>query len=158
MRWRSSIGALAVALGVSVVGAVAAFAFDESKYPDLRGQWRRIPVPGITGQPGYDPTKVQGKAQQAPLTPESLAILEASLADQAKGGQGNDPTYNCLSPGMPRIMTVYDPMEIVVTPETTHILIEHIHDSRRIYTDGREWPEAYEPTFAGYSIGKWIDT
>jgi hypothetical protein len=54
-------------------------------------------------------------------------------------------------------MTVYDPMEIVITPETTYVLIEHIHDSRRIYTDGRDWPEAYEPTFAGYSIGKWID-
>src|SRR6516225_28005 len=26
------------------------------------------------------------------------------------------------------------------TPETTHILIEHIHDNRRIYTDGRDWP------------------
>ena len=46
-------------------------------------------------------------------------------------------------------------MEIVVTPETTHILIEHIHDSRRIYTDGRDWPaDMYDdPQFAGYSIG-----
>ena len=32
------------------------------------------------------------------------------------------------------------PMEIVVTPATTHILIEHIHDVRRIFTDGRDWP------------------
>src|SRR5258708_6858651 len=131
MHYRSSIGAfaLAVALGASTLGATTALAFDEAKYPDLRGQWRRVPVPGITGQPGYDPTKVQGKAQQAPLTPESQAILEASLADQAKGGQGNDPTYNCLSPGMPRIMTVYDPMEFVVTPKVTHMLTGHVHDS-----------------------------
>ena len=28
---------------------------------------------------------------------------------------------------------------------------------RRIYTDGRSWPNDPEPTFAGYSIGKWID-
>jgi hypothetical protein len=60
---------------------------------------------------------------------------------------------------MPRIMTPYVEMEIVVTPETTHILIEHIHDSRRIFTDGRSWPKDYiDPTFQGYSIGKWIDT
>jgi hypothetical protein len=28
---------------------------------------------------------------------------------------------------------------------------------RRIYTDGRDWPKEIEPSFAGYSIGKWID-
>src|SRR5229473_2563356 len=59
---------------------------------------------------------------------------------------------------MPRIMSVYDPMEIIITEKTTHILIQHVHDSRRIFTDGREWPKEIEPTFAGYSIGKWLDT
>jgi hypothetical protein len=29
---------------------------------------------------------------------------------------------------------------------------------RRIVTDGRDWPKEIEPTFLGYSIGKWIDT
>ena len=29
---------------------------------------------------------------------------------------------------------------------------------RRIFTDGRDWPEDVQPTFNGYSIGKWIDT
>jgi len=50
-------------------------------------------------------------------------------------------------------------MKIVVTPETTHILIDHIHDNRRIHTDGRDWPAdmAENPMFAGYSIGRWID-
>ena len=28
---------------------------------------------------------------------------------------------------------------------------------RRIYTDGRPWPEDAEPTYAGFSLGKWID-
>jgi hypothetical protein len=56
-------------------------------------------------------------------------------------------------------MYAYSPMAIVVTPDTTHILIEHIHDSRRIYTDGRDWAEDMDanPMFAGYSIGRWID-
>jgi hypothetical protein len=60
---------------------------------------------------------------------------------------------------MPRIMHVYSPMEIVVTPETTYILIEHIHDNRRIHTDGRSFPDTMydDPQFAGYSIGKWVD-
>ena len=74
-----------------------------------------------------------------------------------EGGQGTDPTYTCLAPGMPRSMIVYHPMEIIITAETTYLLIDHIHDSRRIYTDGRDWPQESEPSFAGYSIGKWID-
>src|SRR5438105_1378689 len=28
---------------------------------------------------------------------------------------------------------------------------------RRIYSDGRDWPEYQEPLLMGYSIGKWID-
>jgi hypothetical protein len=59
---------------------------------------------------------------------------------------------------MPRIMNAYEPMEIVITPDTTHILISHIHDNRRIFTDGRAWPEEIQPTFHGYSIGTWLDT
>ena len=37
------------------------------------------------------------------------------------------------------------------------MLLEHIHDSRRIYTDGRDWPKEFNRTLAGYSIGKWAD-
>jgi hypothetical protein len=157
MLFRGSIAAMALVAAVSATG-VAAQAYDVAPYPDLSGMWRRVPVPGVTGQPGYDQTKIQGRAQEAPLTAEYQAVFEASLKDLAEGGQGNDPTYNCTSPGMPRIMTVYDPMEIVVTPASTHILIEHIHDSRRIYTDGRDWPEFFEPSYRGFSIGKWSDT
>ena len=76
------------------------------------------------------------------------------------GGQGVDPTYSCTSPGMPRVMIVYGPMEIVVTPETTYMLMERDHDHyRRIYTDGRDFPAdmAADPQFLGYSVGKWLD-
>ena len=96
---RNLIGATALALAMAAADAQA---FDQSSYPDWGGAWRRIPVPGVTGQPGYDQTKRLGPAQQAPLTPEAQEIMEKSMADQAKGGQGNYPTYICLSPGMPR--------------------------------------------------------
>src|SRR5713101_4654663 len=158
MLYRRLIGASALAAALVLTFAQAQ-AFDESKYPDLKGQWVRARVPGVVGQPAYDPTKNQGRPQQAPLKPEFQAIWEANMKDQAAGGQGGDPTYTCLSPGMPRIMNPYGTMEIVITPETTHILIEHIHDSRRIFTDGRAWPNDYiDPTFQGYSLGKWLDT
>jgi hypothetical protein len=148
----------AAVLTASLAAAVPARAFDQSRYPDWTGAWRRMPVPGVTGQPGYDPTKRLGPAQQAPLTADAEAVMKASMADQAKGGQGNYPTSICLSPGMPRIMTPYGAVEFVITPDTTHVLIEHVHDSRRIFTDGRSFPAEIPPTLQGYSIGKWIDT
>jgi hypothetical protein len=153
---QSFIGVAAVAamLGAGIADA-AATDWYLPKYPDLRGVWVRA----VQGAPRYDTSKPPGRGQQAPLTPEYQKVFEETIKDQLAGGQGGDPTYTCLSPGMPRIMNVYDPMEIVVTPETTHLLIEHIHDSRRIHTDGRDWPkEDIDPSFRGYSIGKWIDT
>ena len=156
---RQDLTGVAVVLAALCTACSGALAFDQSKYPDLSGAWVRARVPGVTGQPSYDPTKTQGLKQQAPLKPEFQAVLEANIREQAEGGQTGDPTYTCLSPGMPRIMNPYGAMEIIITPETTHLLIEHIHDSRRIHTDGRDWPKGYiDPTFQGYSLGKWIDT
>jgi hypothetical protein len=148
------------ALAAALLTPIGAQAFDDAKYPDLKGQWRRVAVP--SGRyPGvqYDPHKPAGPGQQAPLTPEYQAIFEANLADQELGGQAGDPTFRCLSPGMPRVMGPYGAMEIVVLPETTYIMIDHIHDSRRIYTDGRDFPPdmANDPQFTGYSIGRWVD-
>jgi hypothetical protein len=134
-------------------------AFDETKYPDLKGAWTRVAIStGGERVIQYDPSKRSGKAQQAPLTPEYQAIFEANMAEHQLGGQAGDPTAVCIAPGMPRTMGAYAPMEIVVTPETTYILIEHIHDSRRIHTDGRDFPDmTLDPQFSGYSIGRWVD-
>ena len=157
MHYRNLIGASVFAALLAT--AMTAQAFDDAKYPDLSGQWVAVRIPGVKGQPAFDPTKPWGRGQQAPLTPEYEKVLEASIADQALGGQGNWHTgAECLPPGMPAMMTLYRPMEIVVLPETTYILVDHVMDShRRIYTDGRDWPKNVEPSFLGYSIGKWID-
>jgi hypothetical protein len=111
------------------------------------------------GTTGFDPTKPWGLGQQAPLTPEYQKVLEASIADQAAGGQGNWHTgAECLPPGMPGMMSLFQALQIIVLPDITYMLIDHGLDShRRIYTDGRDWPKEVEPTFLGYSIGKWID-
>src|SRR5262250_3252989 len=132
-----------------------AWAFDDTNYPDLKGQWSRVEVPGIA--PSFDPTRRPGLAQQAPLTPEYQKILEASLADQAAGGGGFAPDYLCISSGMPMRMTAYTPLEIIVTADTTHVTGPDGYMHRRIYTDGRDWPADVEPSRIGYSIGRWID-
>jgi hypothetical protein len=64
----------------------------------------------------WDQTKRPGLAQQAPLIPEYQARLEASIADQARGGQGDDARVSCITAGMPRIMTGTRPFELVVLP------------------------------------------
>jgi hypothetical protein len=151
-------GTIAIAIAVLLASIATAQAFDDAKYPDFFGVWRRVNL-RVAGQPSFDPTKPWGRGQQAPLTPEYQAIHEASLADQANGGQGNwQSGARCMPPGMPASMNVYGEMEIVVLPEVTHILLNHNSGyHRRIYTDGRDWPKEVEPSFQGYSIGKWID-
>src|ERR1700692_3092132 len=98
MLYRGLLSAIALAaLSVSTANAEI---LDYSKYPNLQGQWNRFIVPGLPGQPSFDQTKPWGFGQEAPLTPEYKAVLEASLADQAKGGSGNYGGAACLTYGM----------------------------------------------------------
>ena len=148
----TSIGAVAL-LGVLAVGTAGAIAEEATKYPDWSGQWTRPRGVGIQ----WDQDKRPGLPQQAPLTPEYQAKLEASLADQRAGGQGLDNRYTCMTNGMPRMMALIEPVEFVILPPITYVLFEAFMP-RRIYTDGRDFPADQEPSFAGYSIGKWLDT
>ena len=151
-----SLTAAAVATLAALMMPSAGAKAEDAKYPDWRGQWIRIPV-RLPTQPSHDQTKPWGKGQEAPLIPEYQAILEASIADQAQGGLGNFPTTTGRAAGMPHMMMGFIPMEFVVTPDTTYVLVGMYDHFRRIFTDGRDWPKEIEPTLAGYSIGKWID-
>jgi hypothetical protein len=150
-RMATTIIALAATLGMTLSMALglasAAYAFDEAKYPDLSGQWHRVGPDRFDG----------GTNRDAPLTPEYRGIYE-KVRKNAAGNMIADPMLSCQAPGMPRVMMAYAPIEFIVTPGTTHILIENIHDSRRIHTDGRPWPGEVDPSFRGLSIGQWQDT
>jgi hypothetical protein len=143
----------AIALAALSTSSAPAQILDYSKYPNLKGQWSPIGGPGR-----FDIGKTWGPGQEAPLTPEYQTIFEANLADQAAGGQGHDRDWVCQSPGMPRATNGYGQIEFVITPTTTYVLTQHIHDDRRIFTDGRDWPANLEQAFLGYSIGRWVDT
>jgi len=97
-----------------------------------------------------------GRDQQPPLTPEYQAVFEASLADQAKGGQGENARVTCVTNGMPRVMTVIRPVEFVILPQVTYVVFES-YMPRRVFTDGRDFLSDKEPAYIGYSIGKWVD-
>jgi hypothetical protein len=151
MHRRPTISAIAAVL---MTGAVAPAMAQEMKYPDLASQWRN-PLSAGFGNP-WDTTKPMGLGQEAPLTPEYQAIFEASVKDQANGGQGNSLGATCIHPGMPKVMNFSEPMEIIVRPDTTYFVPQR-YPIRRIHTDGRDWPTDDQPTFTGYSIGRWID-
>jgi hypothetical protein len=153
---RRSTGALALA-AVLMSATSDAQAADTGKYPNWKGQWIAIVTQGLEGtQFKFDPTKSRGLGQ-APLTPEYQKVLADSMADQAKGGLGNYPTAVCLPGGMPRMMATAT-QEYIVTPDTTYILLGGSEDPlRRIYTDGRDWPQDIPPSYQGYSIGHWTE-
>jgi hypothetical protein len=131
------------ALGSTVATAMA----QDSKYPDLKGQWTRTFAPNWVA-----------RGEMPPLTPEYLKVYKDNLSVMENGDPGNVPSTYCVPQGMPMMMNAYDPMEFIVTPDTTYLLVSHVDDSyRRIYTDGRDWPQEVTPLFTGYSIGKWID-
>jgi hypothetical protein len=161
MMWHGSstgVFALAAALVVTLGGATIGGAqAAETKYPNWKGQWDTV-SPRLGGQSiKFDPYKAFGPAQEAPLTPEYKKIHEESMADQAKGGQGNFLDHaRCIPGGMPSMMST-PTIEYIITPETTYIATGS-SDLRRIFTDGRPWPTDVEPTYQGYAIGRWIDT
>jgi hypothetical protein len=144
------IGAVALA---AVLGAATApgFAHDEGKYPNLKGAWVRADRGQATP---WDPSKPPGRGQQAPLTAEYQAIYDQALARRAAGIN----LTSCLPPGMPRSMIVPEPMEVIVMPDTTYIMLTYMSEFRRIYTDGRKFGDDIEPAFSGFSIGTWEDT
>jgi hypothetical protein len=150
MSFRLSYGLLGFAVGFGLAGIAGAPAqvIDMSKYPAFAGGWGRGEM--------YQ----WARGERPPLTPQYQAVYQANLAERATGGQSFDTMYRCFPPGMPRQMHVYAPMEIVITPAVTYLLIDHIHDDRRIYTDGRDWPEPEEDIerlYSGQSVGRWID-
>ena len=119
-------------------------------FPDWSGQWARI---GSLNWPpeGYE------QAGPAPLTAEYEAIRLRNLELREQGVLAGDPPATCLPPGMPRVMKMSFPMEIIVTPKITYIYADWESQVRRVYTDGRDWPEYMLPEFNGYSIGQWHD-
>jgi hypothetical protein len=62
----------------------------------------------------------------------------------------------CLPLGLP-IMDVfsYSPLKMIQTPGVLVILYEMDNAHRQIYTNGRKLPVDPQPTWGGYSVGRW---
>jgi hypothetical protein len=95
--------------------------------------------------------------QEPPLMPWAEAKFKT-----AKPGYGpravpdsQDPLLNCLPPGVPRILLIPFPMQIVQTPSEIIMLFEYDHYSRHIYLDRRVHPKNPDASWMGDSVGHW---
>jgi hypothetical protein len=149
-----------LALGIGLTSAALAAQTGDGYVPrpylpksprDFTGLWENRG--GIGWQQGIPP----GKAQKPPLTPEYQRIFDRHLANAAAGRPTGDPTAGCLPQGMPRIMTMTYPMEILMNELQVNIFAEWNGQTRRIFTDGRPLPspEDVDVTYNGTSIGHW---
>jgi hypothetical protein len=118
---------------------------------DLSGVWdyyNNIPGQGIYVTPSKDPP---------PMTAWGKARFDANIpgyGPRARPG-GNDPMLMCNPTGIPKILFMVLPHEIVQTHDRMFMFFEREHAWRQIWTDGRKHPKDAEPTYMGDSIGWW---
>jgi hypothetical protein len=90
------------------------------------------------------------KPEDAPMRPEA-----AKLFGERAQGNAKDPGVDCLPLGIPISSLVSEVHKIVQTPDLIVILLEVDNAHRQIYTDGRKLPVDPQPSWLGYSVGKW---
>lgn len=91
------------------------------------------------------------KPEQEPLRPAAAARYRQRAKDFAR----ESPLSHCLPEGMPMVEMAPAPYKIVETPGLTLMLYERGTVFRQVYTDGRKLPVDPQPTWMGYSVGKW---
>jgi hypothetical protein len=85
----------------------------------------------------------------------SLAPRANALALDHRGGElQRDPDLNCTLPGVPRI-DFEKPFKILQSRDEVVILYQDYTTFRQIFTDGRPLPKDPQPSWLGYSVGKW---
>ena len=85
-----------------------------------------------------------------PYKPETRDLVKQRI-----GKQDQDPNVRCMPRGAPRIWTDDYYKRLIQTPERLIILTERNMQYRQIFTDGRPLPQDPNPTWNGYSTGKW---
>ncbi len=126
--------------------------------PDLSGVW--VAECGLYGDSCFIRSLFFDLARN--LKPGDVAMTPWAAAIQAQRESRNhidDPYGYCLPPGVPRINFAGGAFKILSTPQLTAFLHETLVGMifRQVFTDGRALPTVTEPTWLGYSVGKWDD-
>jgi hypothetical protein len=113
--------------------------------PDLSGVWF------ISAHVDAAKT-VDGKLP--PLTPAAKTVYDAHRAAAAKGDYSFDGLTHCLPPGLPRLMLMHEPFEILQKPKVIYFVHQLNRLPRRAYLD-EALPTDVDPHYLGYSVAKW---
>jgi hypothetical protein len=152
---------LVVFLAISALAAGAA------------AQWKDIPLAPRLSAPA--PRTANGKPDlsgvwqadgqtyffdlAAGLKDEDVVMLPRARAEQRRREDnlhGDDPLARCLPHGVPRINTNgLFPFKIIQTPGLVVILYEQLNLFRQVFLDGRKLAGDVNPTWLGYSTGRW---
>lgn len=126
--------------------------------PDLSGVWQPAADPkdtagGIEGivAPKYQINIMRDLNGAVPFQPWAAALYQQRQANKMR----DNPMIQCLPAGVPRLDAYIHPYKIVQTPDLIVILYESQTMFRQIFTDGRQHPKDPEPSWLGYSIGRW---
>lgn len=125
--------------------------------PDLSGIWA-----AECGIYGRDACFTRGwffdlakdlKPGDVEMTPWATAIQK----QRESRNHVDDPYGYCMPPGVPRIDFGGGLFKILSTREVTAFLYETLVGMifRQVFTDGRPLPPALNPSWLGYSVGRW---
>jgi hypothetical protein len=126
-----------------------------------QGVWSAVPeIDHANGAPPA-PVKLAGVWYNS--TFDGTAKYTFAMTDEAKAFQAgfdpmlDDPSLRCVSDGLPRVTGGPFAKEIIEEDGRITILYEDMHTIRRIWMDGREFPEGVDDLWSsmGYSIGHW---
>lgn len=130
--------------------------------PDLSGVWQLEPAHcnpsdpvGTCGQ-DYVGGPEFGYIGARLSTPLPYLPWAAELAKQRAAGMGkDDPVALCKPAGALRLLTYPPYRKILQMPGLVVILSERDVTFRQIFTDGRPLPDDPNPSYNGYSVGRW---
>jgi len=119
-------------------------------------------------QAGFSPRDLSGvwmerqntitfSSQEPPLMPwaeERYTSVKPGYGPRAIP-DSEDPILNCLPPGVPRILLIPFPIQVIQIPGEVIMLFEYDHYIRHIYMDRHEHPKDLDLTWMGDSIGWW---
>ena len=135
--------------------------------PDLSGLWQtdaappdvlaRV-IPGETNGAGEEPLSqyyinifFDYKPEDVPMKPAAAEQFRKRAPTFSK----ESPLPHCLPIGMPLVEMSPAPYKILQMPGATMMLYERDTTYRQIFSDGRKLPEDPQPSWLGYSVGKW---
>jgi hypothetical protein len=92
------------------------------------------------------------KPGDVPYLPWAKTLFE----DRATGAHSReDPDANCLPQGVPKIDAAPAPWKVVQNPGFIVIVYEAFNLWRQVFMDGRQLEANVNPSWMGYSTGKW---